>query len=265
MYHYNRNNNFNYTGKLYGNDGRYFTITTQTKDGLKEAGPFIHVNSFPEHITLQMFKYFLGDKANAWIELFGEDIIKKHLKTLRPRSFLTIDFYEDKGNYGGLAGALIWSRGWLLGKYTTYPCVEWKGEWKREYTGEGYQYIHASQYETWKKSFMEKCLRSKFPYLSQFKFDAYGFSFGEDNKFGSGEFYIHCDAGDSKHGMSLYVPFGALVENDFKLVEDRMRSYFVSYYNKPEQKEYLITAISLLESQEAKLLKRCFAKAKRDN
>ncbi len=265
MYSYNRNNNLNYTGKLYGNNGKYFTITVQTNDGLKEAGPFVHVDSFPEHITLQMFKFFLGDKANAWIELFGEDIIKKHLKAIRPRNFLTTDFYEDKGNYGGLAGALTWSKGWLLGKYTTYPCVEWKGEWKRDYMGEGYQYIHISPYETWKKSFMEKCLRSKFPYLSQLKFDAYGFSFGKDNKFGSGEFYIHCDVGGRRCITSLCVPFKALIENDFKLVEDRMRSYFTWYYNKPQQQECLIMAMSLLESEEAKLLRRCFAKAKRDN
>lgn len=253
-----RNNNIKDTGRYYGNDGVYFTITTRDRDdNLVQAGPFVRTNSFPKTITLKMFKYFLGDKADNWIKLFGEDIIKKHLKLISPWNFLTTDFYEDKGTYGGLANILTIHRAWLYGGYTTYPCVEWKGEWKREYTGHGYKYIHQSPYSTWEKPFMEACLKSKFPYLACFNFDAYGFHMSKDTN----ELYIHCDV-DRKNVRSLYVPFKALIENDFEYVTKRMSSYFGWYYNKFDQKEYLDAALSLLDSPEAMKLKECFAKEK---
>lgn len=254
MRNFKGNSIINYTGKRYGSYGKFFTVTIEKNKKLQESEPFVQVQDFPKRITLTMFKFFLENEAKEWIDTFGEDIIKKNLKLISPRSFLTTNFYEDK-TYGGLARTLHYAHAWLYGDYSAYPCCEYKGEWKREYQGYGYKYIHLSPYRTWEKSFVEACLKDKYPYLKEFKFDAYGLSTSCTK-----ELYIHCmekdeSSGENKYGTPLYVPIEALEKKDFYYVIKRMTDYFTWYYGSKDRKIFRDKALASLESTEANRLK----------
>lgn len=64
------------------------------------------------------------------------------------------------------------------------------------------------------------------------------------------EMYLETEFG------SLYVPYKAILNNDFKLIKNRMETYFKSYYNTPDRQEYYNKAIKALKSKEAKQLKK---------
>ncbi len=63
------------------------------------------------------------------------------------------------------------------------------------------------------------------------------------------EFYLN--TGEN----SLYVPFEALRQNDFSIIENRMKSYFSSYYDTEEKKPFLEKALSALNTPIAIWLK----------
>lgn len=57
---------------------------------------------------------------------------------------------------------------------------------------------------------------------------------------------------------SLYIPYAALKNSDFSLIENRMKKYFSDYYrNNPEQ---LKKSLRLLKTKEAAKLKECLSK-----
>lgn len=249
-----------YTGKTYGEDSKFFTIRMWTKDkGFYESEEFIQIEKLPETITLDMFKYFLGDFAKAWFDFFGEEIIEKNLPTIRTLSFLTWDSFEDKqnGDYGALARMLRNYRGWLYGKRTICNFTEWKGSWHRHYNAPGYNILHRSHYNTWESDFITKCLLDKFPYLSNFEFKAYGTSISNTD-IGDNELYLTVkEAKENKEATtSIYVPLSALVLKDFGIVVERMTSYFNWYFSGESRKKYLDQALSLLDSKEAEMLKQ---------
>ena len=72
------------------------------------------------------------------------------------------------------------------------------------------------------------------------KFEIYG---------DSEEMYLKTEFG------SLYIPYEALLKNDFSIIENRMKTYFEWYYNKADKKEQLEKALKPLESKEAKFIK----------
>lgn len=80
------------------------------------------------------------------------------------------------------------------------------------------------------------------------KFDIYSPS-GEKNY----EIYLNTEFG------SLYIPFDAIKNNDFSLIEERMTDYFSWYYGNNENESYL-NAIKPLESKEAIFLKELLTK-----
>lgn len=249
-----------YTGKTYGEDGKFFTVRMWDKNkGYYESEEFIQIERLPKTITLDMFKYFLGESAKTWLDFFGEEIIEKNLPSIRVLSFLSWDNFEDKqdGNYGHLAYTLRNYRGWLYGKRSICSFTEHKGEWHRHYTAPGYDILHRSHYTTWESDFITKCLLDKFPYLEQFEFKAYGVSISSKNM-GDNELYLTVkEAKENKETTtSIYVPLSALALKDFGIIVERMTSYFNWYYAGESKKEYLNQALSLLDSKEAEMIKQ---------
>ena len=68
-----------------------------------------------------------------------------------------------------------------------------------------------------------------------------------------GKIYLNTEFG------SLYIPFDAIKNNDFSLIEERMTDYFSWYYGNNENESYL-NAIKPLESKEAIFLKELLTK-----
>lgn len=208
-----------------------------------------HLEDWPEKITPEIFEYFNEEEYNTLKELFGEEILHKHIPEIPVRGFLQAREAEAE-----VCDFLKNIKTCILGNKIRSTFTEHRGSWHREYTAWAYRYFISSAYRTWATDFLHACLLDRYPWLNEFTFTFYGNSYKSDLQ--KEEIYIYVEeAKERRRNDCLYVPIFALIKNDFQLVVNRMNSYFKSYYRSESYKQYLDEALGLLESNEAKRLK----------
>jgi len=202
-------------------------------------------------MTLAEAKMFLLNYDN-YIRVFGERLLKKCLKEFTCRDFATSE-YAEQGSY--LDQHHIKKGYPILCACTWHIFEEWRGEWMRKVNKKAVEYQIPQPTQLNESLLLRACLLAKFPYLTSFDFPTYHL----DDERGLHEIYIACG---NKLGMlmspqALYCPIDAFVENDFSLIEKRMKDYLINYLSRsyPDKDIYAEYILPVLNTPTAKKLK----------
>ena len=214
----------------------YSTITINGKEY-----PYINSTYHSFAVTMEAFKKFAVN-ADRLIEMFGEEIIEKHLNVLSMSDLTTEEFYpEDTAMfYCDKMGACI------TGKRKHGKIKEYKGGWEREKEVLGYDVVTRNgRFNTlYEGKLIKYLLIEKWPWLNDFNLSVYGLHGGTSYEFYA-EFGSFKGVENNKPVRSLYVPFEALVKQDSNIIRNRMETYFGDYYRgKPDS---YATAMSVFD------------------
>ena len=191
-------------------------------------------------MTLQEAKMFIRN-ANNFIEMFGEELFEKAVANYSIKDFSTFEYVIYNGgqdNYYAKKGYPV------LCDRTSHTFKEYKGEWMREVLHLARKYRIPCHYQLHEKDLLRDCILLVNPNMANYQMSIYHLD-------GAKEIYIKCD-----NGKSLYVPVKAIVDKDYSLVEQRMNTYWSSYYNTPNRKQYLDAELATLKTKTAKALKK---------
>lgn len=191
-------------------------------------------------MTLQEAKMFIKN-ANNYIEVFGEEIFKKAIANYDVKDFSTFRYVpRDEGSDRYLA-----SKGYpVLCDKTYWDFEEYKGEWVRKVRKLAREYRVPCDYQLHEKDLLRDCILLTNPNMANYPMNIYKLD-------GAKEIYVKCD-----NGKTLYVPVQAIINKDYSLVENRMNTYWPSYYNTPDRKQYLDAELATLKTKTAKALKK---------
>lgn len=191
-------------------------------------------------MTLQEAKMFVRNAKN-FIEVFGEEIFERVVANYDIKDFSTFEYVPLENGcsyYEKMGYPVICDR-------TSHTFKEYKGEWMREVTKLAREYRVPCSYQLHEKELLKDCILIVNPSMANYIMNIYHLDNPTD------DIYVKCD-----NGKSLYVPVKAIVNRDYSLVEERMRTYWPSYYNTPNRKEYLDAELATLETETAKALKK---------
>lgn len=190
-------------------------------------------------MTLQEAKMFVRNAKN-YIEVFGEELFERVVANYDVKDFSTFHYvplengctYYDKMGYP------------VLCDRTRHTFKEYKGEWMREVEKLAREYRVPDNYQLNEKDLLKDCILLVNPNMANYQMSIYKLD-------GAKEIYVKCD-----NGKSLYVPVMAIINKDYSLVENRMKTYWPSYYRTPDRKEYLDAELATLETETAKALQK---------
>ena len=191
-------------------------------------------------MTLQEAKMFVKNAKN-FIEVFGEEIFERAVVNYDIKDFSTFEYVIRDGgqdNYYAKKGYPV------LCDKTSHTFKEFKGEWMREVTKLARDYRVPDHYQLNENDLLKDCILLVNPHMANYTMSIYHLD-------GAKEIYVKCD-----NGKSLYVPVEAIVNKDYSLVENRMNTYWPSYYNTADRKQYLEAELATLETETAKALKK---------
>ena len=192
-------------------------------------------------MTLAEAKMFVRNTEN-YIEIFGEEIFERAIVNYDIKDFSTHQYVvRDEGTdryYAQLGYPVLCDR-------TMWTFEEHKGEWKREVQKLAREYRVPCHYQCNEKDLLKDCILLVNPNMANYKMSIYHLDRPTD------DIYVTCD-----NGKSLYVPVKAIVDKNYSLVEERMNTYWPSYYNRPDRKENLDAELATLETETAKALQK---------
>lgn len=191
-------------------------------------------------MTLQEAKMFVRNAKN-YIEMFGEELFERVVANYDISDFSSHDYVR----YGGGQDNYYANLGYpVLCDRTMWTFEEWRGEWKREFQDLAREYRIPCRYQLHEKDLLKDCILLVNPNMANYTMSIYHLD-------GAKEIYIKCD-----NGKSLYVPIEAIIKKDYSLVENRMNTYWPSYYNTADRKQYLDAELATLETETAKALRK---------
>ena len=176
--------------------------------------------------------------AKRIIEMFGEEPFRRAVEKFDVADFSTKEIYEAPALYYRQKGYPI------IRENFSWPFKEFKGEWMREVYKPAVELLVPSPYQLGEGKLILEILHAEYPFTAMFNLMCYHMD-GENP-----ECYLEC--GDEIE-RSLYVPYRAITELDFSIVEKRHREYFTRYYAGDGRKKYLENALSILDTWKAKL------------
>ena len=192
-------------------------------------------------MTLQEAKMFVRNAKN-FIEAFGEELFERAVANYDIKDFSTHKYVPRDDVYDRYYA----SRGYpVLCDRTVWTFEEFKGEWKREVRKLAREYRVPCGYQCHEKDLLKDCILLVNPNMANYTMNIYHLDRLTD------DIYVKCE-----NGKSLYVPIQAIINKDYSLVEHRMNTYWPSYYNRPDRKEYLDAELATLETETAKALKK---------
>lgn len=192
-------------------------------------------------MTLQEAKMFVRNAKN-FIEVFGEEIFEKAIANYDVKDFSTFEYVI----YGGGQDNHYAKMGYpVLCDRTMWTFKEYKGEWMKEVRKPAREYRVPDHYQLHEKDLLKDCILMVNPNMANYQMSIYKLDRPTD------DIYVKCD-----NGKSLYVPVKAIVNKDYSLVENRMNTYWPSYYNTADRKQYLDAELATLETDIAKALKK---------
>lgn len=236
------------------NAGKITKPTPFTYEDVKSICYPFNYWEFPMTMDILM-RFCNGAK---YIEVFGEDIVKKAMPLIKFRDVVKEDKVEENmlPYYLKQCGAYL-----IDNERISYKDTIYRGDWSKEVPKKGYKIIHASPYQHWEGDFLKNCLMLKFPYLTNFKLDCYHLS-SYANEYD--DFYVRISNPENPEAsVSLYCPVLAFIKGDFSIIEKRMHNYFNQYYaNRPKKKE---EALAVLDYPETKKLHKLMKMFKADD
>lgn len=121
-------------------------------------------------------------------------------------------------------------------KPVSHQFEEWHGEWMRHVDKLSHAFRVPDRYQLSEEKILQDCLLYDFPYLKNCEINCYRLDDDRD------EFYIHYNE------ATIFCPIKALVEKKPDIIKNRQTTYWKSYYDTPDRKEYLDKQLSVLDS-----------------
>ena len=192
-------------------------------------------------MILQEAKMFVRNAKN-YIEVFGEELFERVVANYDVKDFSTFEYVVRDGGQDAYYARMGYP---VLCDRTSHTFKEYKGEWMREVVHPAREYRIPCPYQLNEKDLLKDCILLVNPNMANYQMTTYHLDHPTD------DIYVTCD-----NGKSLYVPVKAIVDKNYSLVEERMNTYWPSYYNRPDRKEYLDAELATLKTETAKALQR---------
>jgi hypothetical protein len=172
--------------------------------------------TFPEKVgeKVEMFLR-LVPRWEVYVEVFGIDAVRNVLSDMYVTDVAQKKVIE--------IGCHVPSNAILLRERVKGNFESYRGEWKKEYSAIGNEYYVAHNYSSiLAGKILPGLLTGKFPFLSGFKWKAYGSNGPRD------EIYVSTGITEPL-SQSLYVPFEALEKRSWEIIRNRNTTYFTGY------------------------------------